>query len=87
MQADEVVAADRERSPVRAVRKALDVGPVTGRRSADLLVGPGVEEENPGRRQLPTASVFPSGEPMAIPLGYAFPVHSDGRRVAPECSR
>ena len=45
-EADEAVAAERERLPVRAVRNALDPAR-HGQRLADLLVRPGVEEEEP----------------------------------------
>ena len=62
-----MVAADREGSPVGAVRKAAQAGVLQRQRVPDLRVGPGIEEENPAAASRRTASVFPSGL-TAIPL-------------------
>ena len=65
-EAKDVVAADRERSPVGAIRKAPQPESAQRQRVPDLRVGSGIEEEDPAAASR-TASVFPSGL-MAIAL-------------------
>ena len=55
-EANDAVAADRERSPVGAIREARLAGLRSRQRIPDLRVGSGVEEENPVPPTAPPAS-------------------------------
>ncbi len=84
-EANEVAAADRERSPVGAIRKARLAGVRSRQRVPDLGVGSRVEEENSAaarehRQRLPVGTDGESSEHVAVT------VHDpDGSRAAPKC--
>ena len=81
---NDVVAADREGSPVRAVRKAPQAGVLQRQRVPNLCVGPGVEEEDPTALSV-HGQRLSVGTDRDSPEHVAVTVHdSDGSGVAPE---
>jgi hypothetical protein len=78
------VAADREGSPVRAVRKAPHAGVLQRQRVPNLRVGPRIEEEDPTDASL-HGQRLPVGTDRDSPEHVAVTVHDpDGSGVAPE---
>ena len=80
-----MVAADREGSPVRAVRKAPQAGVLQRQRVPNLRVGPGIEEEDPTAASL-HGQRLPVGTDRDSPEHVAVTVHDPDRSgAAPEC--
>ena len=83
-EAKDVVAANRKRSPVRAIRKAPQARVLQRQRVPNLGVGPGIEEEDPTATSL-HGQRLPVGTDGDSPEHVAGTVHDpDGSGTAPE---